>query len=98
MDAFKSFITDDGVWECPSDDQNANPYGTSYEYFLGFVMQFMDDAQQNDLFAKTRDDGGKSVAVLQDAKGWHPGGPDSLDRNALYLDGHVDWLIASQPN
>lgn len=79
------------VWKCPSDAQLYQSVGVSYEYFLGMMSTMADSPADFGKLVSTMD--AAHLPVLMDAQGWHPGGPQQVDRNALFLDGHVDWLI-----
>lgn len=88
IDAMDGYLPAGDGWRCPSDPKIFPEYGISYEYFLGLVLGLMSEDQAR-MLLRERPAG---LFVMTDAEGWHPGGPDGLDRNAVFLDGHVDWL------
>ena len=81
------------VWRCPSDDELYAAIGTSYEYILG-PMGTMFGGSPREFGVMLNASNQAAMPVLFDANGWHPGGPEGVDRNALYLDGHVDWFTS----
>lgn len=83
---------------CPSDvDQDAGrSVGISYEYWAGVLMIARELFNPRDRFPQrtvsryyeTKYD----FPLLADSKPWHKGGAQ-YNQNALYSDGHVEWLL-----
>ncbi len=97
--ALNTVLADDGfeggkAWRCPSDAELHKSIGVSYEYFLGMMGMMADSPKDLGKLVSDMDRGQGQMPVLIDADGWHPGGPNQVDRNAYYFDGRVDWLGA----
>ena len=99
MDAFAIHLEDnDDIWRCAADPDLFETYGTSYEYLIGFYL--IQEAMENPLnpvqaqrrFIKQMDNNASFAFIMLDADDFHPGGHASAQRNALFLDGHVDWF------
>ncbi len=104
MHALAPYIKpDSGAYVSPGDEGIVALVGTSYEYHLGYFFQFgtakKEFASNNraDLYRFFRENEAETVALL-DAGSFHPGGPGGADKNALYLDGAVDWFNPKTDN
>jgi len=98
-DALSSYIDDESkIWQCPDDADNLfEDNGTSYEYLLGYYFLFTYTAPEKAAAVGEFFEDNPTVAfVVVDAEGWHPWGPDSADRDALFLDGHAEWFALPQ--
>ena len=107
-DAPGKFLVDD-PWKCPSDRSSTDPttdfdpqwrsFGTSYEYFPGNIMLFVElvfavpsDRAQFAVSRAMQID--RSWPVLQDIDDWHELNKGGPSRNAVYYgDWHADWLV-----
>lgn len=104
MHALSPYIKpDSGAYVCPGDEGIVALVGTSYEYHLGYFFQFgtakKEFASNNraDLYRFFRENEAETIALL-DAGSFHPGGPDGADKNALFLDGAIDWFNPKADN
>ncbi len=88
------------IWHCPGDKELFDAVGTSYEYFIGFYLTMIDlkrenaEQRKNDL-VRAFGSAPSLAFIITDAEAFHDGiGPaEAMGRNALFLDGHVDWFI-----
>lgn len=81
------------VWHCPADaDDLFTDLGTSYEYFLGYYLMLTPDQSDRNRLLRELERTPSLAYMMIDAEGWHPGGPESVGRHALFLDGRADWF------
>jgi prepilin-type N-terminal cleavage/methylation domain-containing protein/prepilin-type processing-associated H-X9-DG protein len=86
------------IWRCPVDQELFPAVGTSYEYFVGFYLTMIDlrkanAAQRKNDLMRSFSNAPSLAFVMIDAEAFHEQGPEtSTGRNALFLDGHVDWF------
>lgn len=99
MSALSEFVPVGDIWWCPSDPTLFAEVGTSYEYFMGFFMAMASsrpaiaEQRKNELL-QMLDANSSLVYIISDAEDFHPGGPDGVARQSVFLDGHVDWFHA----
>jgi prepilin-type N-terminal cleavage/methylation domain-containing protein/prepilin-type processing-associated H-X9-DG protein len=100
MDAFDAQLQNKKqIWRCPADPDLFDTFGTSYEYLIGFYLTAKTleypkmPVQAQRQFIKSLDNNAAFAFILLDADDFHPGGNEKSQRNALFLDGHVDWFF-----
>ena len=98
MDSFERYGPPD-IWRCPADDELFEETGSSYEYLIRYFLLFL--ADDDDRAAQRRIireiERANQIPLMIDAEAWHRGGPEDVGRNAVYLDGRVDWLRSEPP-
>ena len=91
MDVLARYVAEPDVWKCPADDQGFfESCGTSYEYYIGYIITAAPDESAISNMAEIANTYPDLVPVFGDAEGFHPTSDDPDGRNWCYHDGHVD--------
>ena len=97
MDIMADYVSSPKVWDCPADDQGYfETYGTSYEYYIGYIIMVVPDNTILSRMIQTANTYPDLIPMFGDAEGFHPTPDDPDGRVWCYYDGHVERWPADE--